>query len=378
MQASVDYSKKRRNELVALCKEAGLKGYSTKKKAELIELLEGTVETKASANVGIVKPFLKWVGGKTQILEKLLSKFPKMMKSYHEPFLGGGSVLLGVLSLLKAGQIQIKGKIYASDLNFKLINLYKHIQTNVDTFIDELNNIKEEFESITGTEVNRKPKNQEEAITSKESYYYWIRKQFNDANNEGREAEVLTAAMFLFLNKTCFRGVYREGPNGFNVPYGNYPNPGILDEEHLRGVSELIQDVKFKVQSYESALKKVQLGQAPALVSSPEERMVHVGDFVYLDPPYAPENEKSFVGYTEKGFTLEDNNKLFTLCKKMPGQFLMSNADVQLVRNAFLADRFETEVVECRRAINSKKPDAKTNEVLIAPLSSAAVIVTTE
>ena len=345
MQADVDYSKKTRAELIVLCKEAGLKGYSTKKKAELIELLEGMGSEKAE----IVKPFLKWVGGKTQILEKVLSKFPKTMKSYHEPFLGGGSVLLGVISLLKAGKIQIKGKIYASDLNSKLINLYKHIQTDVDAFIDELNNIKEEFNAITGTEVNRKPRNQEEAITSKESYYYWIRKQFNEANKEGREVEVLTAAMFLFLNKTCFRGVYREGPNGFNVPYGNYPNPGILDEEHLRAVSELIQDVKFKVQPYELALKKAR-----------------TGDFVYLDPPYAPENEKSFVGYTEKGFNIEDNEKLFTLCKTMPGKFLMSNADVQLVRDAFPADRFEMDVVECRRAINSKKPDSKTNEVLIA------------
>jgi DNA adenine methylase len=361
MSSQADYSKKTRAELVALCKEAGLKGYSTKKKAEIIELLEGATKTSTvsalltvTTTEVLTKPFLKWVGGKTQILEKVLSKFPKTMQSYHEPFLGGGSVLLGLLSLQKAGQIQISGKIYASDLNATLIALYKNIQKNVDAFIETITALKEEFEGITGTDVNRKPATLKEASTSKESYYYWIRSQFNTLVKEGKCETLEASAMFLFLNKTCFRGVYREGPNGFNVPYGHYENPGILNEEHLRDISELIQKVRFKAQGFEKSLSKCK-----------------AGNFVYLDPPYAPENEKSFVGYNSGGFSLENHQELFEACKKLVeigANFTMSNADVTLVRDAFPAGEYETEVVECRRAINSKKPESKTNEVLISSI----------
>jgi DNA adenine methylase len=359
MSSQADYSKKTRVELVALCKEAGLKGYSTKKKVELIELLEGaTINVAVQTSPGLTKPFLKWVGGKTQILEKVLNKFPKTIQSYHEPFLGGGSVLLGLLSLQKAGQIQISGKIYASDLNATLIALYKNIQKNVDAFIEAITALKEEFEAITGTVVNRKPGTLEEATTSKESYYYWIRSQFNTLVKEEKGGTVEASAMFLFLNKTCFRGLYREGPNGFNVPYGHYENPGILNEEHLHDVSELIQGVRFRAQGFDKSLSKCK-----------------VGDFVYLDPPYVPENIKSFDKYNLIGFNLENHQELFGACKKLVeigANFTMSNSDMKLVRDAFPDGEYETEVIECRRAINSKKPESKTNEVLIIPLAATA------
>lgn len=288
-----------------------------------------------------VKPFLKWVGGKTQIIDDVLALFPKEMENYHEPFVGGGSVLLALLS---HKQIKVKGTVYASDLNGNLIALYKNIQAKPDELIREVKKLTDEFNKITGTEVNRKATSIEEAKTSPESYYFWIRSQFNSQTDR---TSPLTSAMMLFLNKTCFRGVYREGPRGFNVPFGNYKNPGILDEEHIRIVSQLIKDVVFTVFPFTDSLARVK-----------------EGDFTYLDPPYAPENEKSFVSYTADGFDLDNHKKLFDLCKSLKGKMVMSNADVQMVRDAFPSP-FDTKTIVCRRAIHSKNPESKTNEVLI-------------
>jgi DNA adenine methylase len=157
--------------------------------------------------------------------------------------------------------------------------------------------------------------------------------------------------MCLFLNKTNFRGVYRDGPNGFNVPFGHNKNPSIMDETHIKTVSALIQPVEFSCCSYVDPLDRST-----------------AGDFVYLDPPYAPENDKSFVGYTTDGFDLANHQRLFKACATMTTKhvkFLMSNADVKLVRDAFPTPAYQTKTIVCRRAIHSTKPDTKTNEVLI-------------
>lgn len=339
--------KKTREELIALCKEKKIKGYSNKSKAELIELLT-TVTPTLKGDSYPVKPFLKWVGGKTQILDEVLSEFPSTITNYHEPFLGGGSVLLGLLSRIKDNKIILTGNVYASDLNANIINLYKSIQTNAEELIKEVKPLIDEYaECANRTEVNRNPKTKEEALTSQESYYYWIRSQFNT----GAKETIQSAAQLLFLNKTCFRGVYREGPKGFNVPFGNYKNPGILDEDHIREVSTLIKDVVFTINPFTESLKKV-----------------NSGDFVYMDPPYAPETDTSFVGYTKDGFSTDEHNKLFELCKKLTAnnvKWVMSNADVKLVKDAFQPP-YETKIILARRSINSKNPDAKTNEVLIS------------
>jgi DNA adenine methylase len=272
------------------------------------------------------------------------------MKSYHEPFLGGGSILLGVLTLQKQGKITIAEKVYASDLNQNLIGLYKNIQSNVEELIKETNTLTGEYKSCKGSIVNRNPTNQTEALTSSESYYYWIRNRFNILSPEER-CSVKGSAMLLFLNKTGFRGMYREGPNGLNIPYGNYKNPTILEENHIREVSKLVQGVLFQSQSFTDSLRNLK-----------------TGDFVYLDPPYAPETAKSFVGYTADGFDLNAHNLLFKTCQELHGKgvkFVMSNADVALVKQAFPAPVYTTEIIVCRRAINSKKPESKTNEVLI-------------
>lgn len=125
----------------------------------------------------IVKPFMKWVGGKTQIITDVLELFPKTIKNYHEPFLGGGSVLLALLSYKARGSITVSEKIYASDLNSNLIGLYKNIQQNPDALIAELKNLSEEFATCKGTVVNRKAITIEEARTSPESYYFWKKRK---------------------------------------------------------------------------------------------------------------------------------------------------------------------------------------------------------
>jgi len=288
-----------------------------------------------------MKPFLKWVGGKTQIIDKILESFPKTMHNYHEPFLGGGSVLLAILSAKQAKQIQITGTIYASDLNPNLIYLYKAVQSNLPELIQEVKQLITQYNQYKGTAVNRKPASLED-VTSTESYYYWIRNSFNILEDK---STIKASAMMFFLNKTCFRGVYREGPNGYNVPYGHYKNPSIMDETHMQDVSKLIQGVVFTCQPFMTSFEKIVKD-----------------DFIYLDPPYVPETATSFVGYTADGFNLEDHNKLFKECKKY--SFVMSNSNVQLVRDAFPIP-YKTTVVLCRRAINSKKPESKTNEIII-------------
>ena len=297
-------------------------------------------------DIAIQKPFLKWVGGKTQIINQIISIIPEEIENYHEPFLGGGSVLLAVLSLQKQNKITIKGGVYAYDINKQLIGVYKHIQSDPITLFKHIQTFKNEYHSLKGTVVNRKPKNITEAKTSKESYYYWLRNQFNTMDKN----TVQYSALFIFLNKTCFRGVYREGPNGFNVPYGHYKKtPSIITEAELNTISYLIKDVKFVCADFKESI-----------------RTVGEGDFMYLDPPYAPESSKSFVGYVAEGFSLDTHAELFSEIKKIADKnikFAMSNAKVELVTSNF-AD-YECIEIEARRAINSKKPESKTMEVII-------------
>jgi len=293
-----------------------------------------------------MKPFLKWVGGKTQILEEVLSHFPNSMVNYHEPFLGGGSVLLGLLQKVRAGEIEITGAIYASDANTALISLYTHVQANLVELIPALKELTASYGRCTGTTVHRAPKTLEEATTSQESFYYWTRARFTALENDERFT-VAAAAMFLFLNKTCFRGLYREGPKGFNVPFGHYKSPSVFDEAELVAVSDLLQGVQFASQDVHHSLLGV--GQ---------------GDFIYLDPPYAPETATSFVAYTKDGFTLEEHRALFTRLNNLTlTKFLLSNADVPVVTNAFAG--FQKKVISARRAINSRNPESRTKEVLI-------------
>ena len=287
--------------------------------------------------VFVPKPILKWVGGKTQILDNLITQFPTEINNYREIFLGGGSVLLTLLSYTRAGIIHIHGNIYAYDLNEPLIHLYKNIQTHHNELYNETQKLVAEFNSCT------------DDITH-ENYYYSIRSQYNNLTADDKKSPK-GSAMFIFLNKTCFRGVFRVGPNGFNVPYGHYKNPEIINLDHLNEIHDLIQNVIFECCDFNVSLNNTE-----------------PNDYIYLDPPYAPETNTSFVGYTKNGFNIDNHNQLFNLIHQLTQtnkKIMLSNADVTLVRDNFKGDKYNITSILCKRRINSKNPEAKTNEVII-------------
>jgi DNA adenine methylase len=323
---------------------------------ETIKLVDCQDKSQDKSQV-VLKPFLKWVGGKTQIIDKIIDKFPKHIHNYYELFLGGGSVLLALLQNINNNKINVSGSINVYDVNETLINVYQNIKNNPVEVITEIKIIINEFNNINEidknpndnkTTINRKPKNETESKSSRESYYYWIRIQFNKLIQTQKNT-IKGTAYFIFLNKTCFRGVYRESKNGFNVPYGHYNNPEIINELHIMNISKLIQNVNFNCLSFEIAFKSIDES--------------HDDDFIYLDPPYAPVNTTSFVKYNVKSFNLKDHELLFNLCKKY--KFLMSNSDVELVKDNFKDKSYNIETIQCKRSINSKNPESKINELLI-------------
>jgi DNA adenine methylase len=312
------------------------------------------VKDVVTKKIHISKPFLKWVGGKTQIIDKLISDFPIEINNYREIFLGGGSVLLTLLCYVKSGIIKLHGNIYAYDLNEPLIYVYKNIQTCHNELYTMLQTIITEFNKCQNGTINRTPSNIEEAKIAKENYYYWIRSEYNKLCLNDKKS-ILGSAMFIFLNKTCFRGVFRVGPNGFNVPYGHNKNPEIINKEHLEEIVDLIKNVVFECCDFNTSLTRVEHN-----------------DFIYLDPPYAPETSNSFVGYTENGFNIENHNNLFKLIHTLTEnnkKIMLSNADVNLVRENFCNctknEKYSTLSILCKRSINSKNPDAKAKEVII-------------
>jgi len=296
-----------------------------------------------------MKPILKWVGGKTQIIELLLSEFPTNIQDYHEIFLGGGSVLFALLTYVKQGKINVNGKIYAYDLNESLINVYKNIQSNHELLYESLIKIIKQFNNITSESDSFHPNEiltLTEAKKSKDRYYYYIRNVYNQSKDYDSPEY---SAMFIFLNKTCFRGIFRVGPNGFNVPYGNYKNPEIINKEHLDSIHLLIKDVIFECCDFKKSLKSI--------------RNIH--DFVYLDPPYVPEKATSFVGYTLNGFNKDKHTELFNILCENKFKFMMSNSDVKILKDTFNSPTYSIKTVSCKRSINSKNPDSHTNELFI-------------
>jgi len=272
-----------------------------------------------------MKPFLKWVGGKTQILPHVMSSFPSHIHTYHEIFLGGGSVLFALLE----SSINVQF-IKAYDYNNVLIHVYRNIQSDPRAFWEQMRPC---IDAYT-------------VSLNKEAHYYACRNKYNEMSVIDKCSQV-GSALFVMLNKTCFRGLYREGPNGFNVPFGHNKNPSIASWQHILNVSTLIQKVTFIQADFVDSINDVS-----------------DGDFVYLDPPYVPENKTSFVGYNRSVFDENTHITLFNLCKSNRFSFLMSNSNVPLVTTAFT--NYNTTIIEAKRLINCNKPNAKTLEVLIS------------
>jgi DNA adenine methylase len=281
-----------------------------------------------------MKPLLKWIGGKQKLLHFIFDHIPKKINNYHELFLGGGSVLLELLEKQKANEILIQKNIYAYDSNATLIAFHKQIQKDHDKLYREVLKLKNNWKN-------------EETDEDKAAYYYKVRALYNS-----KEIDIEKIAMFVFLNKTGFRGLFRLNKSGgFNVPYGNYKNPKIADINEWEKVSKLIKNVKFICIDFEKLFPNFFL------------KNINKNDFIYMDPPYVPEKKNGFVSYSKDGFTKEKHHKLFEMCNKINCKFLMSNSNTELVKNEL--KKFIISIIWARRAINSKNPQSKTIELLI-------------
>lgn len=283
----------------------------------------------------IAKPFLKWAGGKGQLLNTFDNMFPEQLingkiETYMEPFVGGGALLFHVLQ-----NYNIK-KAYINDINKELINCYRCIQANVDEIISQLEKLENEY-------LNCNDKNQ---------YFYKVRDRYNEIHLNGHY-DFEKCADFIFLNKTCFNGLYRVNKDGkFNVPHGKYKNPMICDKENLKLCANLLQKVEISFGSYEQVLGKVDNKT-----------------FIYFDPPYRPLIENnSFVSYDKTGFDDNDQIKLADNYKKLNKEgciLMLSNSDPKNTNendNFFddLYNEFNIERVYAKRMINcqaSKRGD---------------------
>ena len=289
------------------------------------------------------KPIIKWVGGKNQIMDELIKYFPKEMNNYHEIMIGGGSVIIRMCYLKKNKEIKVN-KIYGYDINEDLINLYDNIKNNPKELYKRIIKLKERYNKIEIKNGNQKPKNKKEGLESKESFYYYCRNKYNNSEMD----KIKKSAYFVFLNKTCFRGLYRIGKNGFNVPYGNYENPEIINLEHLLEISELIKEVEFKKLSYVDSFT-----------------LIKSNDFAYLDPPYLPINKTSFTSYMKEEF---DHINFFNELKKLNCKWILSNSFHPTLKEIF--SNYKIIDIDVKRNINSKKPNSKTKEYLIINIDS--------
>lgn len=280
-----------------------------------------TPETSHEAVSAVARSPLKWVGGKRQLLPELMKYAPKTFNHYFEPFIGGGALFFNLRSLmgkrsdfLRLNQNEIDERWEKlSDTNSRLIRTYKGIRDDVEGVI-----------ALLGT------------YPYESEFFYTIRAVDIDVRSD---TEV--AAWFIYLNKSCFNGLYRVNrKNGFNVPFGSYTNPTICDAENLRACSKVLQTVKLFISDFEVAVA----GAA-------------YGDFVYFDPPYIPLSAtSSFTGYTSVGFGLEDQTRLRDVAlslKKRGVHVLLSNSSAPLVRELY-GNGFEIHEVFATRSINSK------------------------
>ena len=274
------------------------------------------------------KPFIKWAGGKTQLLKQIDDLLPIEIKenkieTYIEPFVGGGAMLFHILQKYK-----IK-KAIINDVNKELMNCYSCIKEDVQNVIRILKKIETEYLNST----------------DRDKFYLKIRHEYNETKLE-QKFDFKKCSEFIFLNKTCFNGLYRVNKKGlFNVPHGKYKNPLICDEENLRSCSELLKKVN------------IHFGDYRKVISNVDEK-----DFIYFDPPYRPLlKNKSFVSYSEFGFDDEDQEILaanFIKCNSKKCLLLLSNSDPKNIDESdnFFDDLykdFNIQRISANRMINS-------------------------
>ncbi len=256
----------------------------------------------------LVAPVLKWVGGKRQLLETFRPLLPKRITTYCEPFVGGGALLFHLQP----------SNAYINDINPELIRVYTVIKESVNDLISEL----EKFENTA-------------------EQFYAVRDWDRDRDYYATLTDVQKAARVLYLNKTCFNGLYRVNNAGeFNSPFGNYRNPNIVNAPVLKAVSAYFNsaDIHMTVMDYAEVLENVPRGA-----------------FVYLDPPYDPVSETaSFTGYSRGGFSREDQIRLRECCDDLNARgikFMLSNSATEFIMDQYA--EYNITIVKAKRAVNS-------------------------
>lgn len=292
------------------------------------------------------KPFIKWVGGKTQLLDEIRRFYPAQIEKYCEPFVGGGAVLFDVLSRLCPKEVLI------NDINGELINTYYQIQMNCSDLIGILADLQERYWNSS--------------LEENKSLFLEKRERFNSLKvNCNKKENLEKAALFIFLNKTCFNGLFRVNSKGlFNVPFNNAKKPLLCDVENLKACSELLQNVKMLVGNY---------SQCRDFIDSKT--------FVYIDPPYRPLTETAaFTSYNEKGFGDKEQVELAKFIEEISDRkavVVTSNSDPKNVSgedNFFdkLYKKFSIKRVSASRMINSNaKKRGAINELIISNVATA-------
>ncbi|MCR4714821.1 MAG: DNA adenine methylase [Treponemataceae bacterium] len=293
----------------------------------------------------VAKPFIKWVGGKSQLLEEIRDKYPSKIEKYCEPFVGGGAVLFDVLSRYQPETVLI------NDINKELINTYTQIKHNCPEMIAQLSELQNTYKS--------------HSMEENKAFFYEKRSRYNELKEKENEAENLEmAVLFIFLNKTCFNGLYRVNSKGlFNVPFNNAKKPLLCDEENLKACSGLLQKVEMRVGDYKECMD-----------------FIDSSTFVYIDPPYRPLSQTAaFTSYSENGFTDKEQIELGNFITEISNKGAMVIASNSDPKNSDINDdffdalysKFEIKRVSAARMVNSDaKKRGAINELLISNIAS--------
>ena len=290
------------------------------------------------------KPFVKWVGGKGQLLEEIRKRYPSQIEKYCEPFVGGGAVLFDILQTFRPKEVLI------NDINKELINTYSQVKNNCENLINQLFDLQEKYKNFSQDE--------------RKNLFYEKRNHYNELKiNENTEESLAKATLFIFLNKTCFNGLYRVNSKGlFNVPFNDAKNPSICDENNLRECSDLLQNVTMKVGDYREC-----------------ENFIDNKTFVYFDPPYRPLTKTSaFTSYSENQFSDKEQIELAQFIERITekkSRVIASNSDpknADVNDNFFdeLYSNFNIERVFASRMINSNSEKrGNIKEILITNIA---------
>lgn len=269
-----------------------------------------------------IAPFVKWAGGKRQLIPQIRERMPEQFNNYYEPFVGGGAV---IFELLPENAV-------INDINRALINAYQMICDHPQEFLKEINRLDAEM------------------WEDGKEYYYSLREHYNDKLMRD-EFDVELAALFVFINKHCFNGLYRVNGKGlFNVPYNNSRRNSV-DEKSIMEISEFLKDVTIISGDFEAACEGAS-----------------TGDFVFIDSPYAPLNPTSFESYTKEGFDIESHRRLANLFDELTARgcyCMLTNHNTELINELYGNKGYTIDVVSVKRMINSDASNRVGEEVII-------------